>query len=119
MEAIFRSKHPRMQAALLSLVAATLVGGCATQAQVRAAPGANVADYKTFSFVSPLGTDRAGYSSFLSSSLKSATRSALEAKGYTYSESGAKMGVNFSGQAQQKTEVTPGSNPLPIFPHPA
>lgn len=87
------------------LASTALIGGCATPAQVRTAPGANVADYKTCNFVSPLGTDRAGYSSFLSSSLKSVTRSALEAKGYTDSESDAQMAVNFSGQAQRKTDV--------------
>lgn len=95
-------------AAALGVLATALIAGCATTtAQVRSAPGVNLASYSTFAFVSPLGTDRAGYTSFLSTSLQNATRSALEAKGYRYSESNPQLLVNFTGKSEQKTDVEP------------
>ena len=94
-------------AAMLVAVASVSLSGCAPTAQVRSAPGADIAGYDTFGFVKQFGTDRAGYSSFLSTSLKSAARTALEAKGYTYSDTNPQMLVNFSGKSEQKTEVNP------------
>jgi hypothetical protein len=67
----------------------------------------NIAQYNTFDFVSPLGTDRSGYASFLSQDFKQATQSSLEAKGYKYSTSAPKMLVNFTVNVQVKTEVNP------------
>lgn len=97
----------KWRTAILSVVLAVALGACNSTAQVRSAPGADIAGMNTFSFVSQLGTDRAGYASFLSTSLKNVTRTALEAKGYRYSETNPDMLVNFSGSSQQKTEVDP------------
>ena len=97
--------------AILVAVASISLSGCASTAQVRSAPGADIAGYDTFGFVKQFGTDRAGYSSFLSTSLKSAATAALEAKGYKYTDTNPQMLVNFSGKSQQKTEVTPGMGP--------
>lgn len=97
-------KHLRFAAIL---VPAVLMSACATTPSVdtQSAPGVDIAGYDTFGYVSPLGTDRAGYTSFLSQSLKNAARSALEAKGYRYEESNPAMLVNFNVSVQQKTEV--------------
>lgn len=92
-----------------TLLCLLVLAACSTtpSVKVQTAPGANISQYDTFGFVSPLGTDRSGYASFLSQDLKQATQSALEAKGYKYSASGAKMLVNFTVNVQIKTEVNP------------
>lgn len=92
---------------LLAMSFTAFLGGCAStpRTTTQAAPGVDIGSYNTFSYISPLGTDRSGYTSFLSKSLMSATRSTLEAKGYRYSEDAPKMLVNFNANVQQKTKV--------------
>ena len=67
------------------LVAAALLalGGCASAPDIRADfdPSTNFAQYKTFAFVQPLGTDRDGYQSIVSQRLKAATQREMEARG--------------------------------------
>ena len=46
---------------------------------------ADFAQYRSFGFMSPLGTDRAGYSTLLTERLKTATRGQMEMRGYVYS----------------------------------
>lgn len=91
----------------IPLVVSALMAGCVTNpsVSVQSEPGVNIASYDSFGFISPLGTDRNGYSSFLSSHLKQATRTALEAKGYVYKETHPAMLVNFNTSVQQKTDV--------------
>ncbi len=103
----------------LSILAlAALLASCASTPRVdtQTAPGVSLGNYDTFGWVEPLGTDRAGYASFLSNSLKTATRSVLEAKGYTYAESSPKMLVNFNVSVQQKTDVDNFGPPIAYGP---
>ena len=46
---------------------------------------ADFAQYRTFGYMSPLGTDKAGYSTLLTERLKDATRGQMEMRGYVYS----------------------------------
>ncbi|HCQ47664.1 MAG TPA: DUF4136 domain-containing protein [Achromobacter sp.] len=73
---------------------------------------ANFAQYQTFGFMGPLGTDKAGYSSLLTERLKDATRGQMEMRGYTYTPSNPDLLVNFSAKLQQKTQVTPAAPPM-------
>ncbi|MCE7075983.1 DUF4136 domain-containing protein [Bordetella bronchiseptica] len=95
-------------------VAAGLLAGCASGPTLRSDydHSANFAQYRTFAFMSPLGTDRAGYSSLLTERLKQATRGQLEMRGYTYDESKPDLLVNFNGKLQEKTQVTPAPPPM-------
>ena len=67
------------------VVLATLaIVACATQgAKIRSNRDAAVdfSQYRSFAFVSPLGTDRANYESLVSRALKAAARQELEARG--------------------------------------
>lgn len=101
-----------------ALALAGLLSACASTPSVdtQTAPNTNLAEYNTFGFVSPLGTDRAGYTSFLSSSLQGATRAALQAKGYTYTEDNPKMLVNFNVKVQQKTDIDTFGPPIAYGP---
>jgi len=98
-----------LSALLPAILLSALGAACSTtpSVKVQTAPGLDLTRYDTFAFVSPLGTDRSGYASFLSQDLKQATQSALEAKGYKYSESAPKMLVNFTVNVSVKTQVDP------------
>lgn len=72
-------------AALVLLLAAALAGaGCTTapRVQSQSSPDAQLERLRTFGFLEPLGTDRAGYASSLSQELKSAVTREMEARGY-------------------------------------
>jgi len=101
-------------AGVVPLALCGLLAACSSTPKVtqQSAPDVNIANYRTFSYISPLGTDRSGYTSFLSADLKKATQTALEAKGYSYTETSPAMLVNFSVSVQQKTQV----EPMPAMP---
>ncbi len=73
---------------------------------------ADFAQYRTFAFMTPLGTDKSGYSSLLTERLKAATRGQMEMRGYTYSAANPDLLVNFSAKLQQKMQVTPAAPPM-------
>lgn len=94
-------------------VAAVLLAGCATPGpdlRQSSNPAANFGSYRTFGFISPLATDKAGYQSLLTARLKDATRRGMESKGYVYSESSPDVLVNFFVNIEDKQEIrtTPG-----------
>ncbi|MCD0504003.1 DUF4136 domain-containing protein [Bordetella petrii] len=95
------------------LALASLLSACASGPTVRSDydHAADFARYRTFGFMSPLGTDKAGYSSLLTERLKTATRGQMEMRGYTYSEQAPDLLVNFNAKLQAKTEVTPAPGP--------
>lgn len=68
--------------------------------------GANFAAYRTFGYFSPLGTDKAGYATLVTQTLKGATRREMEARGYTYSESNPDLLLNFNAKLAQQVEVS-------------
>lgn len=89
------------------VAAAVLLGACATGPDIRrdTNPAAAFATYKTFAYFAPLATDRAGYESVFTSRLKQATRRAMEAKGYVYSEANPDLLLNFFANVQDKQEI--------------
>jgi len=89
------------------VVALGLLSACATGPDIHrdTNPTAAFASYKTFAYFSPLATDRAGYESMLTTRLKDATRHAMEAKGYVYSESNPDLLLNFFANVQEKQEL--------------
>jgi Domain of unknown function (DUF4136) len=100
----------------VGLVAAALMGlsACASGPDVRAMsdPSANFAQYQTFGFADPLGTDRAGYQSIVSQQLKAATRRELEARGLRYDPASPQLLVNFSAKLDDKMRVTTTPEPV-------
>ena len=100
----------------LVLLAAPLLGlaACASGPEVRSMsdPSANFAQYQTFGFADPLGTDRAGYQSIVSQQLKAATRRELEARGLRYDQSSPQLLVNLNAQLNDKMRVTTTPEPM-------
>lgn len=93
---------------LLAVAALAALAGCATAPEVRTIvePGADLSQYRTFAFYSPLGTDRAGYQTIVSQHLKAATRRELEARGLRLDESAPQLLVNFNASLAQRVQVT-------------
>lgn len=67
---------------------------------------ANFAAYRTFGFFSPLGTDKAGYATLVTQTLKDATRREMEARGYTYSETNPDLLLNFNAKLAKQVQVS-------------
>lgn len=98
----------RLAARLLVLMAFAFLVACAAGgAKVRSDtnPDAQLSQYRTFAFFSPLATDHDGSETVLSKRLKQATRRNLEAKGYVYTDSEPDMLVNFFANIEAKQEI--------------
>jgi hypothetical protein len=87
--------------ALLGLLAA-----CSNAPIVRSDydPRADFASYRTFAFMEPLGTDRAGYTTLLTERLKRAAVMQMESRGYAFDEKNPDLLINFQTHVQSRTE---------------
>lgn len=96
------ARRPLFAAALMLGLA-----GCATAPDVSVSVDntADFAAYRSFGFVSPLGTDRAGYQSVVSQHLKAAVTRELVSRGLAPSESSPQLLINFSGHLSEKLRV--------------
>lgn len=92
-----------------------LLAGCATGPSIRSDydRSADFASYRTYDFASELGTDRAGYSTLITSHFKRSISEELEKRGYRRSESNPDLLVNFFVAISEKTDVR--SSPAPTF----
>jgi hypothetical protein len=84
------------------------LSACASSPTVRMEMdrSADFSQYKTFGFVSPLGTDRDGYQSIVSQDLKAATQREMEARGMTLDTNAPQLLVNFNASLDDKFRVT-------------
>ncbi|AMH07342.2 DUF4136 domain-containing protein [Achromobacter xylosoxidans] len=96
----------------------TILAACASSPAIKSDYDhqADFSRYRTFGYMSPLGTDKAGYSTLLTERLKDATRGQMEMRGYVYDASNPDLLVNFNGKLQQKTQVTEAPPP-PMGPY--
>ncbi|WP_241051091.1 DUF4136 domain-containing protein [Achromobacter xylosoxidans] len=96
----------------------TILAACASSPAVKSDYDhqADFSRYRTFGYMSPLGTDKAGYSTLLTERLKDATRGQMEMRGYVYNAANPDLLVNFNGKLQQKTQVTEAPPP-PMGPY--
>jgi hypothetical protein len=100
---------------ILALAAIALVGGgCATtqapQSRIDYDKTVDFGVYRTYGFPKETGTDRGGYSTLVTSYFKSSINTAMEARGYKYSEERPDLLVNFFMNTREKTEIR--SDPL-------
>jgi hypothetical protein len=99
----------------LILAGLILVAGCATtnkapEARIDYDKKADFSVYRTFGFPKETGTDRGGYSTLVTKYFKSSVTTAMEARGYKYSEEHPDLLVNFYMNTTERTEsdVRPG-----------
>jgi hypothetical protein len=108
LKVIHPCRRPRNVSAWCTL-AILLLSGCASgpSIYVNSDPEAAFAGYRTYNFVSPLGTDGPEYSSILSQYLRTATSRELEVRGYTRSDSPDLL-VNFNVQTKDRVQTITG-----------
>jgi hypothetical protein len=86
-----------------------MVAGCATtrapETRVDYDRSADFSVYRTFGFPQETGTDRGGYSTLVTSYFKDSVRTAMEARGYKYTEERPDLLVNFFMNTTERTEV--------------
>ena len=102
--------------AVATVVCVLALSGCANTPEVRSAsdPYANFSGYQTFSFVSPLGTDRSGYQSLVTQQIKSAVQGQLELRGIRLVSDSPQLLVNFNAFITDKTHIS--SVPILVQP---
>lgn len=100
---------------LLAALGAAILAGCASQPEIRrdTNPEARFGEYRTFGFFAPLATDRPGYETLFTTRLKDATRRAMEARGYVYSDSHPDLLVNFFANIEERQEIRTTPAPTP------
>jgi hypothetical protein len=98
-------------AAVFALAAALFAAGCATtsgpKTRIDYDRSADFSVYRTYGFPKETGTDRGGYSTLVTSYLKSAMSAQMEARGYKYSEEHPDLLVNFYMNTRDRTEIRP------------
>jgi len=107
-----RAAALRTAAATLALATALLAAGCATNrgptTRIDYDKSADFSVYRTYGFPKETGTDRGGYSTLVTSYLKSSVSTAMEARGYKYSAERPDLLVNFFSNTRERTETRPG-----------
>jgi hypothetical protein len=90
------------------MLAATLalLSACATGPKVRtdSDPSANFASYRTYNFAPDPGTNRAGYSTLVTTHFRNAVGHEMEARGYVRADNPDLL-VNFFTNVRERTEV--------------
>jgi hypothetical protein len=98
---------------LFLFVLAIGLAACASGPDIRVDgdPSVNIPGYRSFGFFGSVATDKAGYSTILTTRLKDATRRELEKAGYAYTDSNPELLINFNLNVVDKSEIysTPGS----------
>jgi hypothetical protein len=88
-----------------------LIAGCATtgapKARIDYDKSVDFSVYRTYGFPKETGTDRGGYSTLVTSYFKSSVSTAMEARGYKYSEDHPDLLVNFFMNTRDRTETQP------------
>jgi hypothetical protein len=93
---------------LKALFLGGLLASCTSVPEIRTDYDKSIdfAQYKTFAFIQPLGTDREAYSTITTSLIKRAVQTQLEARGYVYSAKDPDLLVNFNTKVEDKTVIT-------------
>lgn len=92
---------------LALLCLAVVLAACSTLPAVRTEydPQIDFAQYRTFGFIKPLGTDRSGYETLVSQNLKSAARRQMELRGYRYTDTNPDLLINFNAHLTDRVEI--------------
>jgi len=96
---------------LIGALLVALIAGCATtdapDMRVDYDRSADFSVYRTFGFPKETGTDRGGYSTLITSYFKNSVSTAMEARGYKYSEENPDLLVNFYMNTRDRSELRP------------
>ena len=98
--------------AVLVAAAAMLSGCAATRPDIRTDydRSADFDSFESYGFVDELGTDRAGYSTLITTHFKQAVEKEMSSRGYRYAEGNPDLLVNFFANVRYVTSVRPRTN---------
>ncbi|HEX2493933.1 MAG TPA: DUF4136 domain-containing protein [Steroidobacter sp.] len=106
------SRRSLLARVVLALLTGLLAAGCAStgapNTRIDYDKSVDFSVYRTFGFPAETGTDRGGYSTLATSYFKSAVTTAMEARGYKYTEEHPDLLVNFFMNTRERTQLRPG-----------
>lgn len=107
-------RRPRLAVAAVALGALALAG-CASKPTLRTDydRSADFGTYRTYAYVDPVGTDKAGYRSIVTQHFKNAIDAEMSARGYRKVDANPDLLVNFHANATEKVDVR--STPTPTM----
>lgn len=103
-------KNLKALALLLALVALT---GCATAPRVSVQQDSNTdfTRFQTFGFLEPLGTDRQGYQTIVSQTLRQSATREMQARGFRYDPQSPQLLINFGADLNDRMRVNTTRQP--------
>lgn len=110
-----------MRVVVSALALATMAVSGAALAGPKAVASADktvdMAQYRTFGFAQPLGTDQNGYQSIVSQNLKASTQRQMEARGLVLDQANPQLLINFNARLDDKMKVstTPAMPPPMMY----
>ncbi len=98
----------------LVLLSVLLLNACASAPQIRVNidKNADFSVYRSYGFIDPLGTDKAGYTTLVTKYLRDAVSEELEKRGYVFSTDPDLL-VNFYARLENRIHIT--SAPTPVY----
>lgn len=109
-------KTLRNYAVLLFLAA---LAGCASTPSVNVRQDSNTdfSVYRTFAFLEPLGTDRQGYQTIVSQTLRQAAMREMQARGFRYDPEQPQLLINFGADLNDRMRVNTSTRPTSAAVH--
>ena len=105
------SSWQKLAVATLSVSMAWAMGCATTGPDIRIDydRAVDFSTYTTYGFVEELGTDRAGYSTLITTYFRDAVDREMQTRGYQYTETNPDLVLNFFANARDVTEIRPRS----------
>lgn len=105
--------------ALALLFAFGAVAGCATapNVNVRQDSATDFSRFQTFGFLEPLGTDRQGYQTIVSQTLRQAATREMQVRGFRYDPQSPQLLINFGADLNDRMRVNTATRPASAGMH--
>jgi hypothetical protein len=105
--------------ALAMLLAFGAMAGCATapSVSVRQDDAADFSRFQTFGFLEPLGTDRQGYQTIVSQTLRQAALREMLVRGFRYDPQAPQLLINFGADLNDRMRVNTATRPTSASMH--
>jgi hypothetical protein len=97
----------------LALVLAALAGCASTPSvSVQQDNSADFSRFQTFGFLEPLGTDRQGYQTIVSQTLRQAATREMQVRGFRYDPQAPQLLINFGADLNDRMRVNTTTQPM-------
>ena len=104
---------------LALLLAFGTLAGCATapSVSVRQDSATDFSRFQTFGFLEPLGTDREGYQTIVSQTLRQAALREMQVRGFRYDPQAPQLLINFGADLNDRMRVNTATRPASAGMH--